>query len=241
MLWGAAVITLTAAFIRGLTGFGMAIVLVPLLSLMIPPSDAVVLAIFLQLLIGALGLRKIWANADRKSAIPITLTAMIATPVGMLLLEAIAPDQARFLIAAVAIAAFAAVLIPQKQKNSQPQFAIVAASGLASGILTGFAAMPGPPVVPFYMRYSSKTKIARASMMLVFFGTAIAGTLASLWIGLGSRRLMLLSLFLFAPMWLGNHLGAIAFGRVPPRLWRPLIGTILGIAGAFAALRLTQG
>ena len=64
----------------GLTGFGMAIILVPLLGLVIPPAMAVTLAIFLQLLIGPVGLPAILADADRKSAITLALIAMATTP-----------------------------------------------------------------------------------------------------------------------------------------------------------------
>src|SRR3546814_16501965 len=74
--------------------------------------------------------------------------------------------------------------------------------------------MPGPPVVPFYLRRHLAPKVARASMLLIFFGTAIAGTLAALWVGIATGRLFLLSLLLFPPMWLGNRAGARHFGRV---------------------------
>ena len=49
-LVGAAAMTFGAAYVRGLTGFGMAIILVPLLGLIIAPGEAVVLGILLQLL-----------------------------------------------------------------------------------------------------------------------------------------------------------------------------------------------
>ena len=44
---------LGASFVRGLTGFGMAILLVPILALALPPVEAVVLGNCLSVLIGA--------------------------------------------------------------------------------------------------------------------------------------------------------------------------------------------
>ena len=41
-----------AAVLRGLTGFGFALAAVPLLSLVIPPAQAVVIAVLLQCLVG---------------------------------------------------------------------------------------------------------------------------------------------------------------------------------------------
>src|SRR3546814_5211934 len=95
--------TFGAAYVRGLTGFGMAIILVPLLGLIIPPAQAVVLGILLQLLIGPVGLGLIHADADRATALPIGLIAMATTPIGMAVLGVTRPDVARLLITAVAV------------------------------------------------------------------------------------------------------------------------------------------
>jgi uncharacterized protein len=233
----AAAITFGAAYVRGLTGFGMAIILVPLLGLIVSPREAVVLGIILQVLIGPVGLKIIYADAHRQSAFTIAAFAMVATPLGILLLELATPDVARLLIAAIAIAAFLIVLAPQRP-GFQPGRTETAATGIAAGILTGFAAMPGPPVVPYYLRQQMSPDEARASMMLVFFATAIAGTISSVALGLTSWRLAWLSVLLFPPMLLGNWLGARSFGKVPDALWRTIVAAVLGLAGLSAVIRL---
>ena len=237
-LAGAAAMTFGAAFVRGLTGFGMAIILVPLLGMVMPPGEAVVLGIILQLLIGPVGFRRIAGDADRRTAVPIALLAMLATPIGMLALNAVTADVARLLIAIIAIGAFLALLMPQHPDGHKPGRGAIGATGIASGLLTGFAAMPGPPVVPFYLRQRIAPATARASMMLIFFATAIAGTLASLWLGLATTKLFLLSLLLFVPMVLGDHVGARLFGRVPVPVWRSIVAAVLGVAGISALVRL---
>ncbi len=232
--------TFGAAYVRGLTGFGMAIILVPLLGLIIPPGEAVVLGILLQLLIGPVGLGLIHADADRATAIPIALIAMATTPVGMAALEATRADVARLLITMVAVGAFVAVLLPKQPAGHRPGRGAIVGTGLASGILTGFAAMPGPPVVPFYLRRALDPRVARASMLLIFFGTAIAGTLAALWVGIATGKLFVLALLLFPPMWLGNRYGARHFGRVPPHVWQVMVAAVLGLAAVSAVVRLVN-
>ena len=235
---GAAAMTFGAAYVRGLTGFGMAIILVPLLGMIVPPGQAVVVAIILQLLIGPVGLRVILADADRHTAVPIGLIAMATTPLGMLALKAITPDVARLMITLVAVGAFLAILMPKQPEGHRPGRVAIGGTGVASGLLTGFAAMPGPPVVPFYLRRRLDPRTARASMMLIFFATAIAGTLAALWTGLATHRLLILALLLFVPMWLGNHLGGRHFGRVPAHLWQAMVAVVLGLSAISAVVRI---
>lgn len=234
----AAAMTFGAAFVRGLTGFGMAIILVPLLGMLIPPGQAVVVGIILQLLIGPVGLDVILRDAHRPSALPISALAMLATPLGMALLMAVSSDVARLLIALIALAAFALMLLPQHAEGHRPGAAMIGATGIASGVLTGFAAMPGPPVVPFYLRQQIAPAEARASMMLIFFATAIAGTLAALWSGLADHLVWALSALMFLPMLVGNWLGGRLFGKIPDAAWRIAVGAVLGLAGVGALLRL---
>jgi len=237
LMVGAAAMTFGAAYIRGLTGFGMAIILVPLLGLIVTPSEAVVLGIFLQVLIGPVGFKIIYADAHRQSALAIAGYAVVATPLGIWLLGQTSPDVARLLIALIAIGAFLLVLLPPRGEL-RPGPKETAATGIASGILTGFAAMPGPPVVPFYLRQPIPPAEARASMMLVFFATAIAGTLSSFALGIASWKLVWLSLILFPAVLLGNWLGAKSFGKVPAPLWRSFVAVVLGLAGLSAVIRL---
>jgi uncharacterized membrane protein YfcA len=233
----AAVMTFGAAAIRGLTGFGMAIILVPLLGLIIAPADAVVVGIIVQLLIAPVGIGKIIAEAERKSALTIAAWAVAATPLGLWLLGQTSPDLARMLIAMIAIGAFALVLLPPS-RGRKPGGLATGLTGIASGILTGFAAMPGPPVVPFYMRQKLPPVTTRASMMLVFFATSIAGTLSAFVLGVATTRLFWLSLLLFPAVLAGNWIGGMAFGKVPEALWRSSVAAILGMAGVAAVVRL---
>ena len=233
----AAAMTFGAAAIRGLTGFGMAIILVPLLGLVIRPDKAVVLAILLQFLIGPVGIKTIIADSDRPSSLMIAGFAVLATPFGLWLLAHTAPDVARLLISLIAIGAFILVILPKGQAVV-PGRAVTAATGVAAGVLTGFAAMPGPPVVPYYLRGAFTPVTARASMMLIFFATAIAGTIASTLLGLATLPLILLAVALFVPMFIGNHLGQMAFGRISPTIWRSMVALLLGVAGIAALIRL---
>lgn len=227
-----------AAFIRGLAGFGMAILLVPLLALMVLPVEAVVVSNFLGLLIGFVGLRRTWAEADHTSALTIGGLAMIATPLGLALLHVVDPAWARVLIALIAVLAFVLVLLPPRPDGHRPHRLETGATGVAAGLLTGFAGMPGPPVVPYYLRQSIPAAKARASMLIVFFATSLASSVAGVGMGMAGMRQGALALALFVPIWLGNRLGSHAFGRISDNAWRWLVALLLGASGTVALVRL---
>ncbi|NQX94740.1 MAG: sulfite exporter TauE/SafE family protein, partial [Erythrobacter sp.] len=141
--------TLGAAFIRGLTGFGFGILLVPILALALSPVEAV---LAINIMAGGLAfteIRMILREAERSAAV-IGALVVVGTGPGLWLLSVTPPDIARLLIALVALSAFVAILVPQRGAE-QPGVMATTATGLSAGVLTGFAAMPGPPVVPYYV------------------------------------------------------------------------------------------
>jgi uncharacterized protein len=232
--------TLAASFVRGLAGFGMAILLVPVLGLAVAPSAAVVVSNWLGVLIGLFGIRAI-ARASERSAFVIAGFAVLATPLGVWLLMLTPPELARLLIAMIALGAFGLILLPKKPADHVHHPGITSATGIASGVLTGFAGMPGPPVVPYYLARHIAPELARASMMTVFLATSLAGVGAALVLGLASWRDLWLAALLFPVVVLGNWLGHKAFGRIGDAAWRSFTAVVLGISALAAIWRLLQG
>ena len=233
-------IVLGAGAVRGLTGFGFAILAVPLMGLVIPPTEAVLLALVLQMLIGPFGVGKALGHIDTPLVAGVAAGAMVGTPFGLFILAATSPDIARLLIAAIAVACFGIFLIKRAPTPSRAP-SHVAATGLAAGVLNGFAAMPGPPVILYFARSGVSPMAARGSMILVFFAAATAGTVTAWLRGLIDAHLALLAAAVFPLMLVGNHVGSRFFGTIPERVWRTSV-VILLVASAFGAvLKLWRG
>lgn len=230
---------LGAAFVRGLAGFGMAILLVPVLGLAIPPREAVVVANWLGLLIGLVGLKNI-LHASEKTAFQISVVAVLATPLGVWLLSVADPALARLLIALIAFGSFLLVLLPKKPAHYAPSLPETGGTGLLSGILTGFAGMPGPPVVPYYLRREIAPELARASMMTIFMATSLAGVVSASVLGVATVREPAFAAILFPAVLLGNWLGTKAFGKISDTAWRSFTGGVLGLAAIAAVWKLLQ-
>ncbi|MEM6857012.1 MAG: sulfite exporter TauE/SafE family protein [Pseudomonadota bacterium] len=228
--------TLGAAFIRGLTGFGFGILLVPILALALSPLEAVLAINIMAGLLALTEIRLILREAER-SAFIIAGLVIVATAPGLWLLLLTPSDIARLLIALVALSAFVAVLLPQRGAK-QPSATATVATGISAGLLTGFAAMPGPPVVPYYVGRDIPRMTAKTSMIGIFGVAAIAGVGSGAALGVFTGRIAVLGVALFPLVLLGNWLGSLAFGSVSDRVWRVFVGVVLGAAALAALSRL---
>lgn len=227
---------LGSAFVRGLTGFGMAILLVPVLALALPPVEAVVLANALSLMLGATEIRTLVRDAE-KSAWMIGAAVVVTTPLGLYALSLTGRDVARLVIALIAVSAFVAILLPRRG-SAVPGRAVTGGVGVLSGLMTGYAGMPGPPVVPYYAGRDLPRATAKASMQLIFTIAATTGLASAAWLGILRPELLLFALLILPVIIAGNKLGARVSGRVSDPLWRTSVGLVLGGAAVAAMLRL---
>jgi uncharacterized protein len=227
---------LGASFVRGLTGFGMAILLVPILALALPPVEAVVLGNCLSLFIGVTEFRTLVREAER-SAWAIGGLVVLATPIGLWALHSTSADVARVMIALIAFSAFLAILLPRRE-SAMPGRAATGFVGVLSGLMTGYAGMPGPPVVPYYAGRALPRVTIKASMLLIFTIAASAGIASAAWLGILRAELPLFALLMLPVILGGNRLGIKVSGRISDPVWRACVGVVLGGAAFGAALRL---
>lgn len=235
-LAAAVVAALVSAFVRGLTGFGMAILLVPILALALSPVDAVLLTNFLSVFVGLSEIRRLVRGAER-SAWTIIALVVLTTPAGLYLLSTTTPAVARLAIALIALSAFGAILLPRRAALEHHP-ATTGSVGVLSGLMTGYAGMPGPPVVPYYVGRSIPRETTKASMLLIFTCAATTGLVSGAALDVLDGSLAPLAVLLFPAVLLGNRLGNHASGRIGDGLWRIAVGSILGGAALVAFVRL---
>lgn len=228
--------TLGSAFVRGLTGFGMAILLVPILALALSPIEAVLLANFLSIFIGLTEFRRLVSGAE-KSAWIISCVVLLTAPLGFLALFWTSPDTARIIIALIAFSAFIVVILPPRTPIT-PGAAVTGSVGVLSGLMTGYAGMPGPPVVPYYVLRTLPRETAKASMMLIFTLAPFAALGTSAVTGSLTWRSAVLAILLFPAVLIGNWLGHQMSGRISDQVWRTAVGVVLAAAAIAAFLRL---
>jgi uncharacterized protein len=226
-----------AGFVRGLTGFGLAVVLVPLVNIVLPPERTVMLSVLMGCLSGFLGFRAAWKSVDRLAITVMTLSGVAATPVGLYLLFRTPPDLARLLIAGIAVMSFFVILMPRPALPPPGRLPMIL-TGLAGGFLGAFAAIPGPPAIYYFARSGISPAQTRDSMIVIFLWAPLVVALFALLAGKLDWELVRLSLLCFPALVIGNGLGARFFGRVPERQWRKLILLIIAASALGAVIRV---
>ena len=225
-----------SAFLRGVAGFGFAIAAVPILSLKLPPIEAVAMAVLLQVVVGVHDLFRLSGKAHRPSLLRLSLGSVIGTPIGIWALTALSADAARVLIAALVLVGLAA-LMRYKPTEPHPNGGLAFAAGIASGAFSGLAAMPGPPAVVYYLGAGTPPAQTRASLLLFFFFASLMAT-PGLWIaGAIDGPTLWLTLISIPAMAFGTWAGTVAFARLNNAQYRRIAILVMAISAVLAGWR----
>lgn len=227
---------LAAAFLRGLTGFGFAIAAVPLLSLFLPPALAVPLVVCLQLLGNLFEIRTSLKECHWPSLSWLTLGAVFGTPLGVFALSAISAPVARLAIAGLTAVAVA-ILTRGIALKAVPRAGTALPVGAAAGLFNGLAAMPGPPVIAFYMASPVSRIAMRASLNVFFLANSVVALASALALRLVSSDIAIYTLIALPVMFFGQRLGLRFFHRGSDRTHRLIAVACLAAIALGAAIK----
>lgn len=229
---GAAVFVL-AALAQAITGFGSALVAVPLLALLTEPVSAVVAATAVSLVLTSVAAWSERAHVDRPMARTLILTGVVGMPAGLVILHLV--DEAR-LEALIAAAMLVMVLLVASGLRVGGRATPIA--GVLSGVLLTSTGMNGPPLVMALI--GQEPRRYRATLQSVFAVQDVVAVAAFVALGHVSRDAAWLTAGGVLGLPLGWRLGDAVFHRIPPARLRPVVITGLAataISMLVAALR----
>lgn len=234
-LWACIGIGALAGLVRGYTGFGAALVLTPLLSLVVGTQAAAATTI---LLTGATALQQVPGarrSADMRTVLPLAAGALVAIPAGTWALAALDPQVMRRAVAVVVIGFSILLATGWRYRGPTPATATVAV-GMTSGVLTGAAGIGGPPVVVWTLAGAADAAAARATFILFFGITLVAAVPPLIWAGLVSAdtawRCLAMAPAFMGATWAGGRLFRVA----PDRMFRRAALGVLFLSGVAALL-----
>jgi uncharacterized membrane protein YfcA len=231
-----AMVALAAGLVRGFSGFGAALILAPGFTLVMAPREAVVLTVLLnssaiaQLLFPALRQTR-WREVG-----PMGAAAMIAIPVGSLLLIGLDGAVIRRAIGGIVLGFSVSMLTGWRYRGPRglPVNLLV---GTLGGLLTGAAAVGGPPIILYFLSSDRPMAENRASFISFFAVIQLAAVPVFLWEGLVTGELVARTVLLLPAFLVATHVGARLFTGASDRLARRLALGALVLIGLATLIR----
>lgn len=233
-----AILAAVAGVIRGFSGFGAGLVMVPALGLLLGPSLAVPVVVLLEAIIIMQLVPPALRLVRWRSILPIGASAALTIPVGSLILAGMDPAHLQKGISAVVLI-FTGVLATGWRYRREPSSWAASIVGGASGLLTGSAGIGGPPVILFLLSGPHRAPESRAGFLCYFAITQIVALTAFGANGLMTWRVVITALALTPFFMTGAWAGTRLFGRVEERSFRRAVLIFLALS-ALAGILLQR-
>lgn len=231
---------LLGAVLRGFTGFGLPLAAVPAMTLVLAPAVAIPAMLLLQILATLQALPRIWRAIHWPALVWLTAGSLAGIPAGVALLALLPADGMRLFIGLAML--LAVVVLWRGFRFAQmPGVPARLGVGALAGVMSGAAAMPGPPVVVFFLASPASAAASRASLQIFFMATAMISLVLAAGSGLVTWTTLALALLLAPALVAGTWAGEWLFRRTEGRNYRPAALAVLLVIGAAATARAVWG
>jgi len=225
-------IAFISATARGFSGFGSALIFMPLASSMAAPRFVAALLLIIDF-VGALPMLPAgWRHANCKATAVIVLGAVVGVPIGTWLLTRLDPVTTRWIISAF-VAALLLLLLSGWRYRGRDHIPLSVGIGALSGFCSGLAQTGGPPIVGYWLGRPVASQIARANIVLFFAASDFFSVVSYTASGLMNREAILFSL-LVGPLYAaGIGCGTLLFGRASEAVFRGICYALIAAAVIF--------
>ncbi|MBG6072420.1 MULTISPECIES: sulfite exporter TauE/SafE family protein [unclassified Polaromonas] len=167
-------VVFAAGMVRGFAGFGFSAVTVAGMSLVVSPAMVVPALFMLEILASLSQLRSVARDIDMPWFKWLALGTLLATPLGLVLLAWLPETQLRLLIGFLLLMA-ALLLRSGRHAALTPTAPMKFAAGLASGFITGVAAIGGIALAVLLSATRMAPAALRATLIaLILFSDVVA-------------------------------------------------------------------
>ncbi len=233
---------LLAHIVKGLTGFGPAVVFVSIGSLIYDPVKIIVLAALLDTVGGAyLSFLNPRFFRNRKYWFSIGSLMIAGAVLGSLALSLLPSTVFEYLLGAAIVVISFWFMLGKSEPDTDPENSyglgvVDAVVGIFSGFCGGFTGMGGPPLIA-YLGDKFDKELLRSVIVPIFLMSTTARVISYGYLGMMPTGN--LWLYIFPPLGViaGNHIGNHFFEDVEQKGFTVLIGVILMLSG----IRLLTG
>jgi uncharacterized membrane protein YfcA len=220
-----------AGVVRGITGFGGALVMSPPMALLVGPLVTVPVVLLLESIVATPMLLQNRRLVHWRVIGPILAMACITVPAGTWILVSADPVVMRRVIAAVVIV-FALLLLAGIRYTGAQRLPTALGLGALSGTLVGATSMGGPPVILYLLAGPDPMEVTRANLTYFVGGISFAGVAMLAIAGVLGAGGLLFALLLAPGYFGGMVLGTRLFARFNDQRFRQFTLALMLVTSA---------
>jgi len=233
-IYAAIAVSMLAGATRGFSGFGSALIYVPLISAIYDPRTAAVTFLLIDAATGIAVLPTVWRQANWREVLPLAVAAILAGQFGALILQYTDPVALRWAMVVVVLAVLA-VLVSGWHYHGRPLLIVTLGVGFLAGLLGGAVQIVGPPIILYWLGSTSAAVVVRANFSAFFALFAWAMFVTYLTRGLLIAPIIALACILGPVQILSLSTGTRLFHLASAKTYRRVAYTII-LVGALVSM-----
>lgn len=235
-----AVVILMASVLKGITGFGFALIAVPLLSLFLPLHMLIPAMSLFNLFASIHLLLKIKVNLKFRYFLPMFLASLAGIPVGVYALENLNENLLQLLVGIV-ILVFTVMLFLMGNRDPKYKHKPIVFAGFLGGFLGSSISLSGPPIALAMSRKKYSKNLFRANFAVFGVLSSLFTSVVYLIKGILIATSLKFATFLFPFLLLGTALGNQIAKNIHYKPFRKIVLIINLVVGLAVVITVIAG
>ena len=226
----AAGIALISGLVRGFTGFGSALIYIPLISAIYGPRVAAPTLLLIDTLCALPFALHAAPHCNVREVTAVSIAGALALPVGVMALLWVDALTLRWFIAFLVLVALAALVAGWRYRG-KPHIGVSLGAGALAGLGAGAVQIGAPPLLVFWLGGDNKAATVRANVMVYFIVQDALSVVFYAYNGLFSAQTLNMALLLGAPFAVALAVGAFSFHGSSDLFYRRVAYAVIALAG----------
>lgn len=226
----AAAIAVLAGVVRGFSGFGSALIYIPLISAVYSPRLAAPTLLLIDTICSLPFALRAIPDCNWREVRLVMITGAIGVPIGAAALLYVDALALRWFIAVLVLVAVI-TLVSGWRYHGRPTVAASLSVGALAGFGAGAVQIGAPPLLVYWLGGQNSAATVRANIMVYFIMQGALAIFAYVYGALFTAQVLALSLLLGIPFGISLVIGARWFAGTSDALYRRLAYLIIAVSG----------
>jgi uncharacterized membrane protein YfcA len=232
-IWFVFAISLIGGIVRGYSGFGGALIVVPLAAMAMGPKVAVPMFYLFDL--GSAtpyGYRAV-PHCKWQEVLPMLIGHLMMLPLGTWMLTNLDPQAVRWGME-VCVILMLGLLVSGWRYAGSPTRPLSFGVGCSAGIMGAATGISGPPIIAYWLGQKDHAASIRTNIMAYYALSSTATDLVFLWRGLFTWQVLVYALAIWPAYAFGLWGGAVMFRYTTDRIFRVSAYVLIAISAVLS-------